>query len=863
MNSKIFVSLLLGCLFFSKAHGGSFLEQKNDTIHSIEEKSGKISSSQFIPGEHQIPMLIKGLVPGLSVYKRGSDPAVDPSMLVRGLPSLYNTGEVLFVVDGIPCLDASFLGSLDIQSIEVVKNLSQSLQWGSMGRNGVVHITTAQGNKNRKLNISFSSQLIFEQPAKKLDLMTAEEYRALLNKKFADNPEYLTQYDKGNNTDWQDVVFRSAVSELSTLSLDGGSNGWNYAASFSFDNRNGIVQNSNANRMSGRALLGKSFLDDKIQIKAQYVSSREKTEKPNYFKGESRYNVFSMLMLNPTWPEYNQDNEPYLELVDFHTNNPINILNNNKLTSETSRHTAILHFNYQILKDLNLKIHAGGNARDYEIAFMQIAGAPFYDGGIFESFNFEKVWMTSIRPSLVYEKILGAEQNHQLAAGLLWDYNRSSKSIDYKAYYKSEDYTHGFIPYTRNTEFNAYHAFASYNFQKKYFVDARLVYEHKNYSNMYQQHFLPAFNVKWDIKQENLLKELNSLSHLSLHAGYGKSSYSFLAEYPDYAYFRLMTELTQEYNAGIHLGFFNGRLQFLCNYYNRKSQDIINLTDFSTPSSAFWLLPTSNWGEVTNNGLEAELWIQPLNRPAYQWNSRLLFALNRNKYLWPDNDDFHKLNRFYEDPVRSTDGFPLLHFNMPEFSHFLSIEPYPSMYYNLTGGFTPYIEFAGRRVVGNVMPDYEFSWNNEFRHRSGFYTNINLRAVIGHSIYNASNMYLKTAVHFPVYNALSGYEELLAQYDVPSLYFNIYDYSRNLYYNSFFLEDASFLKIDNISVGYEGKNLLKNALLGYTIFVGVNNLYTFTYYTGFDPEVNPGIATDFFNTYPSARTFILGIKVKV
>lgn len=853
-------------------------ENQNSTVDTLKAAKvvdskghNKIPESGFIPGQHQIMSLINGMVPGLGIYKIGSDPSTQPRTVIRGLSSIHNNGEVLYVVDGIPCADPSYLSVEDIASIEVLKNLSETVFWGSRGANGVILINTKRPDENRRLNVRFSNQMMFEQPSKKLDYLTAKEFKAY-NRAHEQPDTYWSdpvKYDFGAETDWQDEIFRNTVSELANLSMDGAYNGWHYGASFSVNQRNGIIRYSNSRQFSGNVNLGKSFLKDRIKINTRLFGSSYNTKSPIYYYGTGPLSLMYCTSINPTWPVYTKYNDPFVEPVIFSVSNPNDIFSSISNTNQITNWASNTQIEVQLSEALKMVVQGGYHSYSGE-------SKKKYDGSIDYLWNrtfgenyYEEKSVGNINPSLQYEKTFGKEHSHKIGGTLGWDYLRTRNWDKSHTYDESISSIEDSDPEEYLNKFNTFQSGISYSFDSAIFVDVKLVYEQLNYSGNFTSHLLPAFNLKWDLKQTGILRNLTFISYLDLHAGYGKSAYSMSNQVLIETEKKIVSEDRQEYVFGGMIGFLDGRIKLNIDYYNRQTNEMLNSSPrmIMISDDVFYVYNSYyNWGSVSNKGIEAILSLDFINKGAFHWNSDICFAANKNKLTWPETNEFDFDGGSNINGTSITVDKPLYYYNMPEFGKFIVDDYYSVLmpgYYTHDNNLTGDINLAEDRDQGTIMPKYELGWNNHFSIKNGFFADLFVRAVVGHKIMNFSNAFLMNGHLNPYYNIFNEALEIEEEYGEFPYFYNLdLNYGEGLN-QGYFLEDASYIRIENLTLGYENNQLLAKYFKGFKIYLAVNNLFTFTRYTGYNPDVVEADGYDFFNTYPKSRSYILGLKVNI
>ncbi|NLF41834.1 MAG: hypothetical protein GX587_04000, partial [Bacteroidales bacterium] len=617
----------------------------------------------------------------------------------------------------------------------------------------------------------------------------------------------------------------NTVSELANLSMDGANNGWHYGASFSANQRNGIIRYSNSRQFSGNVNLGKSFLKDRIKINTRLFGSSYNTKSPIYSGGRNSFSLLYCTRLNPTWPVYDENGDPFIEPVSFIISNPIDLFRNISNTNQITNWASNTQFEIQLSKALKMLVQGGYHAYSGESKKKYSGSGGYFYLQPFEWDYSEEKSVGNVNPSLQFEKTFGTKHSHKIGGTLEWDYLRTRNWFD--SYTYQTDYSNFLNTYPEEyrKEINAFQSGISYSFDNAIFVDAKLVYEHLNFSNNYTTHLLPAFNIKWDLKQMGILKNLAFISSLDLHGGYGKSAYSILQYAPvDYAT-KIVSEDRQEYVFGAMIGLMGGRINLNVDYYNRVTNNVLNSVRTVLPNYNYTYIYFDsyfNWGSVSNKGIEAILSVDLINKGAIRWNSNICFAANENLLNWPETDEYYLYWHNYENGTRISSDKPLYYYYMPEFEKFINHEyDFYLMpgYYTMNNDLTADLHQAENREQGTIMPKYELGWNNHFTMKNGFFADLFVRAVVGHNIYNITNVELMNVGYVPANNILNEVIEIKEEYGEYPYFYPLDFNPGNEIKQGYFLEDASFVRIENLSVGYESNQVLAKYFKGFKIYL--------------------------------------------
>lgn len=912
---------------------------------------------------------MQGRLAGVHITRNDGAPGGGISMQIRGTNSFMGGTEPLYVIDGVPMSTSNsqetvvfdsdkdvfsrnalaFLNPEDIESIEVLKDASSVAIYGSQGANGVVMITTKSGKSGRdKLNVSLS--MTVSSVAKKLRVLGAREYALYRNESYI-NTQTIDQgsYDplrlpfpgavndegiyeegpddfKNDPYYWQDIIFRTVVSENASVSYSGASKGFDYAVSGSFVDQKGTVINSGYQRTTFKVNLNKEIKPWlKMGTSTNFSTSTSKmlkTATQNQNNGDEGV-IRSALYFPPT----------YLEDTDI-TLGEFSTVTNPKQYAEAYNRN--VNYNLYTSNYANFTLAKG-------LIFRTVLG-----------FNFSTNQANRYFPRTTSE---GRPVNGQSQAGdntwqsLLWDnllmYNRSfgkhnvngtlGTSWQSSSYYNKMIVTEGFgtdannglilsdgtnprIPRSSKGDAKmwSYILRAAYNYDSRYFATFTLRRDASSkFAVNHKAAYFPSVGVAWRVSGENFLKDSKAISNLKLRYSYGTAGNAAIGSYGSLA---LMTganypfgngvqsgyapdpnnpgnpalkwETTHQHDIGLDLTLFK-ELEVTVDYYDKLTTDLIQYKEQPASTGVVHIL--SNIGEVRNKGIEVALNATIMNRKNFTWRAGFNIARNKNSVtnagesmifpnkLWNDLRPFvitkgkpiGQLYGYIEDGIWNSREeiinskqfqtvYPnyKLEDNDPATEKIIQQKWLGEVRYKDRDDSGTITE-SDRDFIGDVNPSFTYGFNMDFTIRN-FDFSFLFDGVHGNDILNMSSL--------RNYNIGGSRNTLKAIYDdawsaktggnSPK---NYYDSSRKMLFSRRFIEDGSYLKLRNISLGYTLNNVCKG-ISSLRIYFSANNLFTITDYTGFDPEVNsfgsdPSLRGVDAGGYPQSREFTFGVNL--
>jgi TonB-dependent starch-binding outer membrane protein SusC len=842
---------------------------------------------------------MQGKAAGVSVTRRGGDPNAGFDVKIRGAASLNTGTSPLFVIDGVPGVDPTTVSPDDIESFSVLKDASAAAIYGSRGANGVIIITTKRGDKKKGSQIDFNSYVSFDQVARRLDLLSAEQYRQFVN----DNPTFGVSFiDLGASTDWQDEVYRTGLSQNYTLSFSGGDETTRYRASVSHMDFNGVVKGSQKVRTIGRINLDQSALDGRLNLSSGISGTIERNDYINY-GGWSRDNVlWQTFQRNPTDP-IKTDNGDYYEIERrFNYYNPLAIIDGIQNERDAKRLFGFLKADLDIFDGFSAGVNMAYTRNDDEsfyfepkslyIGSQQGFGRRGYN-------NFEsKVFETTLR----YQNDFGLH-NIQTVAG----------------YSFQEDYGTGFSAQGRNpaldllgannlrsllsvTAVDDINSFKNssrlisffgrgiYNWNNKYFATATVRRDGSSrFGSENKWGIFPSASAMWNITGEDFMTSFDMVNNLRLRVGYGITGnqefgnnlhrgYYYIAgtslnfdtreesiniQFSHNANENLKWEENAELNIGLDFGFLNDRISGTVDYFDKRTYDLLGAYSVPSPPNLSTRI-YANVGEFKVQGFELFLQSFIVDNPVINWRTTMTFSSYKQDVVNLSNNDFpwsRMQESYLSGPGLVGDlnwtqivdpGMPLGTWYIPEYAG-LSQDGF-FLFKTAVGGVTRELQLAERKNMGNAQPTFELGWSNFVTLYRNFDASVALRAVYGHKVFNTTRMILgNPRTSFPNTNALVSaideYDRGLR--DIPKV-------------SSYYLEDGSFIRIDNISLGYNFRNVPGFSRV--RLYFASNNVFTFTKYTGLDPEISTNglsFGLDQYDVYPRTRTFTFGINASL
>lgn len=865
-----------------------------------------------------VGQMLQGKVPGLNISRSG-DPNRNAAIILRGASTLREGAQSpLFVIDGVVGADISILAPDDIASIDVLKDAAASAIYGNRAANGVIMVTTKKGVAGQT-QVSYNGYFGVENVSNRYEMMNADQLRAFLAKT---NSALTPANDKGANTNWQDEVQRTdAMSYNHNISLSGGTEKTTYNASVNYFNQQGIVRTSGLERFIGRIGVEQKALNDNLKLSFNLSNSVSNADLVPY-----RNTVLSqMLTYLPTSPVRNPDGSYFDNLVQTSYYNPVSMLENGKENLKTKNIlgsvSANLKLPFGFTYDVNISYQNTQNVYGafynsiYTSRYNNVRNTPDPPANpVFVSLvgqngvavrnayqNTNKILETY----LTWNKKFG---NHDINAVVGYSYQQSLNNDGFQSTstnfpvndvgynnlslgnpYAVSDFRVDFNPGVTYQEILLISDFArvNYNYKNKYLIQGSIRRDGSNVFGVNETWgYFPSVGAAWNIDQENFLKNQSLINSLKLRGSYGiagnslgfaplttKLIYGQVGQFyyngapregafgaiqnenPD-----LRWEKTATTNIGIDFGLFNGKLNGSVDWYNKRTKDLIlsfNVDQSLYPAGSY----TANVGKLSNKGVEFVLNGSPVTTNNFSWTTGINLAHNVNKIITLSDSRFNIDDRLTVTPDGAGQSGATLQILSPgqaigtffTYKYAGKDANGVSQYYDAAGNVKTQglLNRTDYYVLGNAQPKALIGWTNNLQYKN-FDLSIFMRAVLGNKIMNVTRADLFRPSTAQFTNIPVEVENESAAD------FNSYKYS------SRFLENGSYLRLDNATLGYTFKKGVVPGVKTLRVYTTANNLFVITGYKGIDPEINqggiaPGVDTN--NFYPKTRTFLFGLNV--
>ncbi|UEG52487.1 SusC/RagA family TonB-linked outer membrane protein [Mucilaginibacter daejeonensis] len=865
-----------------------------------------------------VGQLLQGKVPGLNITASG-DPNKPAAVILRGASTVNSPGSPFYVIDGIPGADIAAVAPNDIVTIDVLKDAAATAIYGNRAAAGVIMVTTRRGKKGSSI-VTYSGYAGIEKVSNQLDLMNGDEIRAFLTK---NNTSFASGNDFNQNTDWMKTIERStAFSQNHNVSLSGGGEHGTYSASINYFKKNGILQGSSLERVIGRLAVDQYALNDKLKFSLNLSNS---TSNSNNVPLQNVVLLQAAKHL-PVNPIYNADGS-YFE--NFNTTgyyNPIAIRNN---AQDNTKYNVLLGsfvteaklpFGFTYNVNLSYQRTTSSHGEFYGSYYNNYPSAGFYNnpdpgiGVVHSLVNFGKNGsalrseysntIKTLETFLTWNKKLG---DHSINAVLGYSYQENVNGDGVQA--TSTNFPADNVGFNNLVIGNPYgvsgytidlgnpQAYGkillisdflriNYSYKDKYLFQGSV---RRDGSSVFGANnrwgYFPAASVAWRISQEEFMKDQSLFSELKLRGSYGVTGNSFgigaytgrllyglsgryynngvlagayspiQGQNPD-----LKWERTASTNIGLDFAILKNRITGSVDVYDKKTTDMLfgyNVSAALVPGGFI----NANGGSISNKGIEVQLSANAVSNKDFTWSTTINAAYNKNKVTSLQSPYANRDSVLYsspEGPGQSGNTLQILKVGYPlgqffAFKYAGKDGNGNSLFYKRDGSTTTQpLTGTDYFYLGSPQPKLLMGWNNSFRYKN-FDLNIFLRGTFGNKIFNATRADLSNTTAANVNNILRSAADDKTT-DV-----------RNPWYSDRYLENGSYVRLDNSTIGYNIKQPIKS-ISNIRVYLTGNNLFVITGYKGIDPEINQGgqsPGVDYNNFYPKTRTFLLGVNVSL
>lgn len=878
--------------------------QKKDLTGSITT----ISSKDFQKGAIATPdQLITGKIAGVQIVPGGGSPGAGSTIRIRGGASLNASNDPLIVIDGVPMEGSTLPGApsplssinpADIESMNVLKDASATAIYGSRASNGVIIITTKKGSLGQPLRVQATTRFSVSTPRKYVDVYTGDEIREIVKK--SGEAKYIAMLGK-ENTDWQSAIYQTAFGTDNNISISGATSWLPYRMSVGYYNEKGILKTDHMQRITGDLSLSPHFLNDDLTVTLNVKGShtRNRYADKGAIDGAVRMDPTQPIMSDEAiykpfggyWFLTGTDDDGQVIPRSLAPRNPLALLMEKDDRGTTNRLIANSMITYKLpfVKGLSMNLNLAydygvGQGRTYipvnaplnEYTNQNVIGK----GGLDKQYRQEKTnKLLDFYVNYKHESkaILGSLD---LMAGYSY---QDWMTKDYKYSEKTAggiEYNKPVFPYDlpRNTLVSFYGR-VNYSLLDRYLITATVRTDGSSrFAPKYRWGVFPSLALAWKIKEESFLKEVDAISDLKLRLGYGLTgqqdgiaNYSYQSVYalssnekrylfgdkwynmykPAAYDAEIKWEQTATTNIGLDYGFLNGRLYGSIDLYVKHTKDLLNT--IPVPAGAnFSNRLLTNIGSMTNRGAELSVNYIPIETKDWNWVLNFNATYNQTKITQLTQvEDPTYLGAEVGGINGATGNNAQIHsVGYEPYSFFVHKQVYDEQGKPVEGVFADLngdgkIDNYDKYHCGKPAPDFLFGLSTSLRYK-GLTLSTSLRANTGNKIYDnvsSNNATLDSVIdsHGWISNATHDYSA--------SGFINKH------YLSDYYVRDASFLKMDNLTLSYDFGRLFHDTV-GINLGATVQNVFTLSTYKGIDPEVSGGIDHQF---YPIPRTYSLSL----
>ncbi|RPD48374.1 SusC/RagA family TonB-linked outer membrane protein [Hymenobacter sediminis] len=887
-------------------------QRRQDLTGAVEQ----ISEKQFVKGQVTNPeQLVQGKVAGVQITTGGGAPGANSQILIRGGSSLTASNSPLIIIDGVPVDNTGLAGASnplslinpnDIESITVLKDASSTAIYGVRASNGVILVTTKKGVQGDTFHVNVSTQQSLATVAKYADVLNADEFRSLVQSK--GTASQLATLGTAN-TDWQKEIYRKAYTTDNNVSISGAAGPVPYRISGGYLSQEGLLKNNDLKRFSGALSLTPVLLNGNLRVTMNVKGSWI----DNNFSNQNA--VGAAVSFDPTQPvqvngtegnpfglsgtqlgayggytEFNnKDDQGVISLNTLSPRNPVGLINQRRDRSTVKRSIGNIQLDYKLpfITGLSANLNLGYDIQrgDGTIFVPATAASDFNRQGINNNYS-QDLNNTLLEAYAKYERTLGPGRAELLAGysyqkfqnrTYVFDNFRADRSIfePVSLSYSGEN------TYLNTNILLGFYGRLNYNIADKYLFTG--TFRADGTSRFSPDHFgfFPSAAFAWRIKGEDFLKNSDAISELKLRLGYGQTGqqdlgdnyYPFLAnlsyssltaqyQFGDQFYRTLRSdqynpnitwETTTTYNAGIDYGFFGGRFYGSVDVYKRDTRDLLNSITVSA-LAGLSNRGTFNVGSLTNKGVEVIANVDAVKGDQFNItvNGNLTYNQNRLTKLTTSsaaNDVGQLTGNNIAGGVGNqvqinTVGYSAQSFYVNQQVYDSNGKPIEGVYVDRNGDGV--INSSDRYRYKSARPNYIIGGGANISYR-GANLAFTLRSNLGNYVYNnrRSESFYDISTNGFVVNRN---REVLNS-----------GFSNAQYFSDYFIENGSFLRMENVTLGYNfGEMVRKGTNL--SLSFAVQNLFLITKYKGIDPEVIGGIDN---TIYPRPRTFTVGLNLGI
>ena len=891
--------------------------KKNDMTGSVTAiKPDKLNKGLITNAQD----MMTGKIAGVSVISKGGAPGEGATIRIRGGSSLTAENDPLIVIDGLAMDNKgvkglanplSMVNPNDIESFTVLKDASATAIYGSRASNGVIIITTKKGQAGARPTISYDGNVSVSTVKSTVDVMDGDQFRSFIKDIWGEDSEAYSKLGNAN-TDWQKEIFRPAVSTDHNLTISGGLKNMPYRVSFGYTNQNGIVKTSKFERYTASVSLAPSFFEDHLKVNANLKGMIAKNRYADgsavgsavsfdptqsvrsddpyhqyYFDGYFQWNTDASSLNDDTWKRTFNSNAP---------GNPVALLEekDDRAISKSLIGNLELDYKFHFLPDLHAHVNGG---MDLSTGKQYTDVSPYSStNNYYGSYGWEQKdkYNLSLNAYLQYSKDFTDKHRFDVMAGYEWQHFHDTSDQEYWGLYplsnnvvenRGQRYNNTSSGSATESYLVSFFGRVNYTLLDRYLFTATVRQDgssrfHKN--NRWG--LFPSFALGWKLKEEAFLKDVDVLSDLKLRLGYGitgqqninSGDYPYLAVYEtnkDGAYYPILGEgttyrpnaynpdlkweKTTTYNVGLDFGFLNNRINGAVDYYYRKTTDLLNSV-FVSAGTNFKNKVLSNVGSLENSGIEFSINSKPVVTTDWTWDLGCNITYNKNeitKLTTGDSENYYVAagdniggGRDMKAMAHAV-GHPASSFYVYQQVYDENGKPIENEFVDRNGDGT--INGDDRYFYKKPTADVLMGLTSRLSYKSWDFS-FSLRASLNNYVYNSVEAGGSDCNPTSVYSFGA-----LNNRPLMGVANNIQNLKDNTLLSDYFVQNASFMKCDNITLGYSFKKLF-GAPIGGRVYAAVQNVFTITKYKGLDPEVEKGLDN---NIYPRPLTTLIGLSL--
>jgi TonB-linked SusC/RagA family outer membrane protein len=874
-------------------------QRKGDVTSSV----GSVKSEDFIVGAvNDAGSLIQGKIAGLSITNPNGNPVGGTEVSLRGNTTILGAStNPLILIDGIPG-GFNTVAPEDIESIDVLKDGSAAAIYGSRGTNGVVLITTKKAKGDNINGVQYSGYLTLTSIVKRPDFCTAADYRQQITDGLRD-----ASWDLGYDTNWFDEILRTGFSHVHNASFKGGNLATNYIFNLNYRELQGIFHKSDKQEFQGRAEINHNMFDDKLHFNFQLLANKRGYTSTRDGGSFDTYSWRQAMIHNPTEPIKNEDGTWHENTGIFNYDNPLARIYESDGQQDVQQTRISSNISFNPIKELSLNAllsydrisQSGGyyetkqhisNVRDGRNGYATTGSSHNTTKLLELTAQFRKTIDAHTIQALVGYSYQGNNYNNQYER----NYNFPTDQFSWHNIGVGQALKEGKgtqYSYWLDTNLIGFFGRLNYNYKDRYLLMASLRHEAASQlvGTEHPWGNFPSVSLGWRITEEDFMKKQTLFNDMKLRAGYGvtgsQPNESFLGKsllgYGSYYLYdglwiralqptqnansKLKWEEKHEYDIGLDFSMLNYRLNINIDWYYRLIKGL--LYDYTVPSPPnLYTTTRANVGEMSNNGIEIMINAIPVQTKDLTWNSTVTFSTNSNKLKRLSNDLYQASSDYFmtgwiEEPVKTESHIVRIGHRVGDIYGFQVVDVDDDgkwIYNDKDGNLVGYDDFThtfeDKKVIGNGVPKWYLGFHNQLKYKNWDLA-VNMRGAFGFQVINGLRMFYENRSRQDWNRLTSAFDKVFGKAVLNPLC--------SEEFNSYYVEDGDYWKIDNITIGYNFRNLGKYIKM-LRLYGTVNNAITITGYKGIDPEVstaglNPGY--DNRDTYPHTRAFTFGVNV--